>query len=312
MKPRTRGWFLENLPYKITAVILSCLLWYIVQGEEILEVSKRIAVTVSVPDGYTIKGPLLRYKDATLRGPRVLLGQYMEGKKPLEATIKIPPGKSGQLRYRVDRDHMVAFDSRVRMTIHDPFIVVTVDEIASKKFPVREVLKGAPAPGYMLEKVVIEPDTVTASGLKADLAKITQLATEQIDISGLKQPKVYEINLVKSGLGDIQLSTPTVSVKVAIGEQKINKKFSSIPIEVVGGEYLTNVRPQFAAIVVQGTPSVLSFIKKSDLRAFVEVRDLTPGRYERELQVKIPSDTVMIETYPKATTVEIYNQRRLR
>jgi YbbR domain-containing protein len=312
MKPRIRGWVLENLPYKITAVILSCMLWYIVQGEEILEVNKRIAVTVAVPDGYTIKGPTLRYKDATLRGPRVLLGQYIEGKKPLDATIKIPPGKAGQLRYRVDRENLTTFDPRVKLTIHDPFIVVTVDEVASKKVPVREVLQGVPAAGYMLEKVVLEPDAVTINGLKVDLAKITQVVTEPMDISGLKQPKVFEVNLIKTGLGDIQFSATRVNVSVAIGEQKINKKFSSVPIEVVGGEYLTNVRPQFASIVLQGTPGVLSFVKKSDLRAFVDVRDLTPGRYERELQVKIPSETVMIETYPKATSVEIYNQRRLR
>lgn len=312
MRSRFHGLFLDNLPYKVTAVVLSCMLWYIVQGEEILEVNKRIAVTVAVPDGYTIKGPTLRYKDATLRGPRVLVGQYMEGKRPLEATIKIPPGKAGQLRYRVDRENLVGLDSRIRMTIHDPYIVVTVDEVAGKKVPVREVIEGVPAQGYMLEKVVIEPDSVGISGLKVDLAKVNQVATEKINISGLKQPKVFEVSLVKSGLGELQLSASQVTVKVAIGEQKINKKYASIPIEVVGSEYLTNVRPQFATIVIQGTPGVLSFVKKADLRAFVDVRDLTPGRYDREVQVKIPSDTVMIETYPKSTAVEIYNQKRLR
>ncbi len=312
MRDRLHKLLLHNLPYKITAAILACMLWYIVQGEEILEVNKRIAVTVAVPDGYTIKGPTLRYKDATLRGPRVLLGQYMEGRKPLEATIKIPPGKAGQLRYRVDRENLTSFDPRVRMTIHDPYIVVTVDEVSGKKVPVREVIEGVPAQGYMLEKVVIEPDSVNVSGLKVDLAKVNQVATEQINISGLKQPKVFEVSLVKTGLGEVQLGVTRVTVKVAIGEQKINKKFASIPVEVVGSDYLTNVRPQFATIVIQGTPGVLSFIKKADLRAFVDVRDLTPGRYDREIQVKIPSETVMIETHPKSTSVEIYNQKRLR
>ncbi|NDE15683.1 YbbR-like domain-containing protein [bacterium] len=282
MRDRLRKMLLDNLPYKVTAVILASMLWYIVQGEEILEVNKRIAVTVAVPDGYTIKGPTLRYKDATLRGPRVLLGQYMEGKKPLEATIKIPPGKAGQLRYRVDRENLTSFDPRVRMTIHDPYIVVTVDEVSGKKVPVREVIEGVPAQGYMIEKIVIDPESVKVTGLKADLAKVNQVATEQINISGLKQPKVFEV------------------------------RFGSIPVEVVGSDYLTNVRPQFATIVIQGTPGVLSFVKKADLRAFVDVRDLTPGRYDREIQVKIPSETVMIETHPKSTSVEIYNQKRLR
>jgi YbbR domain-containing protein len=312
VKNRVRGWLFDNLPYKLTAVFISCALWYIVQGDEILEVNKRIAVTIVVPDGYTMKGPTLRYKDATLRGPRALLGQYMEAKKPLEASIKIPPGKSGQLRYRVDRENLNSFDSRIKLTIHDPYIVASVDEISSRKVPVREIIQGAPGAGYMVEKVVIEPSEIGISGQKADLARITQVSTEQVNIAGLKQPKVFEVNLVKAGLGEVQLSVNRVQVKVAIGEQKVNKRFTAIPVEAVGSDYLTNVRPQFATIILQATPGVLSFIKKTDLRAFVDVRDLTPGRYDRELQVKIPAETVMIETVPKRTSVEIYNQRRLR
>lgn len=312
MKVGFRHLLFDNLPYKITAIALSCLLWYVVQGEEILEINKRIAVNLVVPEGYTVKGPLLRYKDATLRGSRLLVGRYKESKKPIDATIKIATGKSGQLRYRVDRDNLINFDPRITLSIHDPYMVVTVDEIATKKIPVREVVQGAPAPGYMLEQVVLEPETVSIKGLKADLAKITQVVTAQIDITGLKQPKVFEVDLVKTGLGDIEFSTSRVTAKVAIGEQKINKRFTSIPVEVVGGEYIANVRPQFATIIIQGTPGVLSFIKKSDLRAFIDIHDHVPGRYDKELQVKIPPDTVIIETLPKTASVEIYNQKRLR
>jgi YbbR domain-containing protein len=312
MRGRIRSWLFDNIAYKLTAIFISCALWYIVQGDEILEVNKRVAVKIVVPEGYTMKGENVRLKDATLRGPRALVGHYRETKKPLEASIQIPPGKTGQLRYRVDRENVMSVDSRIKLTIHDPYIVVSVDEIGNRKAPVREVIVGAPAAGYMVEKVVIEPAEVGLSGQKADLAKVTQVSTEPIDIAGLKQPKVFEVNLVKAGLGEVQFSVTRVQVKIAIGEQKVNKRFTSIPVEAVGSDYLTNVKPQFATIILQATPGVLSFIKKADLRAFVDVRDLTPGRYERELQVKIPADTVMIETLPKRTSVEIYNQRRLR
>jgi YbbR domain-containing protein len=82
-------------------------------------------------------------------------------------------------------------------------------------------------------------------------------------------------------------------------------------VEVVGSEYLTAVKPRFVSIIIQGTPGVLSFVKRSDLEAFVEARELEPGKkHNRVVQVKIPPDTVLIETFPQSATVEIYNQKR--
>ncbi len=65
----------------------------------------------------------------------------------------------------------------------------------------------------------------------------------------------------------------------------------------MGGEYAANIYPKQVSIVIQGTPGVLSFISKADLRAFVDLSDLKPGNHDRSVQVKIPPDTVLIETF---------------
>ena len=49
---------------------------------------------------------------------------------------------------------------------------------------------------------------------------------------------------------------------------------------------------------------------KDDLRAFIEIRDFLPGKIEREIQVQIPNDTVLIETYPKTVMVEVFNKEK--
>jgi YbbR domain-containing protein len=50
---------------------------------------------------------------------------------------------------------------------------------------------------------------------------------------------------------------------------------------------------------------VLNFIRKEDLRAFVEMMDAQPGRYEKNIQVQIPAKTVLIETRPKTAMVTV-------
>lgn len=299
-----------NFQYKLSALILACLFWYIVQGEEILEINRRIVVNIKVPEGYTIKGPETRIKDATLRGSRVLLADFST--KPLEATIQIVEGKTGQLRYRIDKEYIRNWDNRIKLTVHDPYIGVFVDEKVSRNVPIREFLKGVPADGYMIEKTIIKPNTVTVTGIKSEVMKINEILTEPIDVANIQASKTFEAKLVAQDLPKSGLSIDKVSVNLLIGEKKINKRFGSVPVEVVGSEFLTAVKPRFVSIVIQGTPGVLSFIKRNDLEAFVEARDLEPGKkHNRLVQVKIPPETVLIETFPQSATVEIYNQKRL-
>lgn len=304
-----RGLF-RNFQYKLSAIILACLFWYIVQGEEILEINRRIVVNVRVPDGYMVKGPETRIKDATLRGSRVLLGDFST--RPLEATLRISEGKTGQLRFRIDKEYIKNWDNRIRLTVHDPYLTVVVDEKMSRKVPVREFLKGVPGDGYIIEKSIIKPSHVTVTGLKSEVAKIEEILTEPIDVTDLSATKSFEARLVAKDIPKSGLSVDKVAVSLSVGEKKVNKRFGSVPVEVVGSEFLTAVKPRYVSIVIQGTPGVLSFVKRSDLEAFVEARELEPGKkHTRTVQVKIPPETVLIETFPQQATVEIYNQKRL-
>lgn len=299
----------RNLPYKLAALVLACLFWYIVQGEEILEINRRIQVTIRVPDSYAIKGPQVRFKDATLRGSRVLLGDFST--KYLEATIEIPEGKTGLLRYRIDKEFIKAWDPRIKLTVHDPYISVYVDEKVSKKVPVREFFKGVPADGYIIEKSVIKPNFVTVNGLRSEVNKIEEVLTEPIDVENLAANKTFETHLVAKEVPPSGLSIDKVSVTLTVGEKKINKRFGSVPVDVVGSDRLASVKPRFVSIVIQGTPGVLGYIKRTDLEAYVDLSDLEAGKkYIRPVQVKIPPDTVLIETFPQTANVEIYNQKR--
>ena len=310
MKPRIMNSLLRNFWYKVWALVLACLFWYIVQGEEILEINRRIVVNIKVPEGQLIKGPDTLILDATLRGSRVLLGDFST--RPLEATIRIPEGKTGQIRYRIDREHIKNWDNRIKLTVHEPYITIYVDDKASKKVPVREFLKGVPAEGYIIEKSIIKPNMITITGPKSDLVKIEEVLTSPIDVSNLSTSKSFETKIAAKDLPKLELSTDTVNVNLMLGEQKINKKFSSVPVVVVGSDHLTNVSPQMVSIVIQGTPGVLSFINRSELEAFIDARDLPPGKkYNRPIQVKIPPDTVLIETQPQTAAIEVFNQKRL-
>ncbi len=58
MKPKRKSLLsriFSNFPYKVLSLIIACVIWYIVQGEEILEINRRLDVTFDVPQGLAIR-----------------------------------------------------------------------------------------------------------------------------------------------------------------------------------------------------------------------------------------------------------------
>ena len=302
---------LHNFAYKLSALILAGLFWYIVQGEEIRDVNVRIQIKITVPEDLAIKGSDSRLKDATISGTRAALASFQ--KRVLDAAITIPQGKTGLLRYRIDKEYLVQpLDHRLKLTVHDPYVSIYADKKETKKVLVREFLKGVPADGFIIEKSLIKPKYIEITGLKSEVSKIDEILTEPLDVENLNETKTFEARLVNKDFPPQSLSQDKVSVTLVVGEKKINKRFSSVPIEILGSDYLTEVKPGLVSIVIQGTPGILSFIKRKDLEAFIEGRELLPGqKYTKTIQVKIPPDTVLIETFPQSATIEVYNQKRL-
>ncbi|NRA62884.1 MAG: hypothetical protein HRU19_00290 [Pseudobacteriovorax sp.] len=292
----------RNFLYKLAAFGLAILVWAIIQGEQIEERSIDIKVNIQVPPGFAIRGDLVQTKSARIRGPRVWM---IDSPKVLETDFVIPMGKRGRFRGRLEKERIKKLNQRFELVIHDPYIEVYVDRQIERTVSVKEILQGTPAEGYLIEKVTLEPRVVTLQGLREDLLKIRQVVTEPIDIADIKSNRTKEVKIISPNTGVKNMGVTSVQVNLKVGDSKINKRFGSIPIEVLGSNSKVKVRPAYVSIMVQGTPGILNFVKRPDFRAFIEAQGLKPGRYEQDIKVKIPSDTVLIETFPEKGIVTI-------
>ncbi len=304
MKIRIVKLFTKNWVYKVASVFIGFTVWVLVQSQETLEVNTRLKVFLRVPDNYVIEGDNLRYKDITIRGPRAALTD-ISSRRSLEAIVNIPTDTLGPQNIIVSKETIRNFDTRLQVYIHDPYITINLDEKGSKKVAVKENLKGLPADGFFIEKVVIKPEQVSITGLKGSLSKIPELITETIDVTGLNQTKSFDIGLLADHQYFQEINPEKVNLTVFIAEKKINKRFSSVPIEIITGERIASVKPSFISIVVQGTPNVLANAKPSEIKAFLDTRELLPGKHSKTVQVKIPLETTLIEINPSEVTVEV-------
>lgn len=300
--------FIDNFWYKVMSVGLAVVIWGIIQGEQVQEVSREILVNIQVPPGFAIRGEEVRSKAATIRGPRVWM---LEAPNRLEADIVIPPGKSGKYIAYLDKDKLRDWNNRLQINILDPSIEIYVDRLMERSVPIKEVLQGTPADGFIVEQVRLQPRLVNIKGPRSDLLKIRQVVTEPIDIRGIKESTSVDAKLINPGVKADAMSLDMVKVNLRVGDSKINKRYRNIPIEIVGSDYMAQVKPTYVSIMVQRTPGVLNFVDREDFKAFVEAQGLGPGRYEQDVKVKIPSDTVLIETSPTRAHVTILKERKI-
>lgn len=291
-----------NFFYKLLALLLAAFSWYFIQGREIIEINREINVTISVPDSYGVKGEATLSKDATIRGTRAHLARF--DNDPLEAEVRIHRQRTGSYRIRLNKEHLRNWNEQVKLTVHEPYIRVEIDKLLERKLPIEVLLQGVPADSYIVEKSTVEPAEVTISGLQAEVAKLQKVSTLPVDINGIQKNKSFVVGLAGTESG-ISHSVQEVTVALQVGEKKVNKTFSGVTVEVVDGFYPTKIKPRAVSITVQGVPAVLSFIDSSSFQAFVDVGDLSPGRYERKIKAKIPEETVLIEIKPENAFVEI-------
>lgn len=294
----------KNFGYKLLAVFLSIIVWAIIQGEQVQEVNREIVVNIHVPPGFAIRGDVTRVKAATVRGSQAWL---LEVPKRLVADINIEP-KVGDHRIHVGKQHIKDFSEKSDITImvHDASMDIYVDRVAERSVPVKESIQGLPLEGFSVERVNVEPNSVVVKGVRKDVMELRFVNTEAIDVSGIQENKFQEVRLISpAGLGLEAMSIDTVKVNVQIGNSRLNKRFSNIPIEITGAQRRTRISPQFVSILVQGVPNILNNLKREDFKAFIEVRSLGPGRFEEEIKLKIPPETVLIEAFPAKSIVTV-------
>lgn len=306
---RLLGLMIDNFVYKLSALVLACLFWYIVQAEETLEINRRIAVAISVPNGLAVTGDSVIYRYATLRAPRVILGDFPES--DIEAKISISANEPKSYRIRLNRDYISNLDHRIGVTIHEPNILVNVDKVVTRSVRIKEVFKGAVDEGFVVSKVELSPAKVAVTGPESEVIALQFIATEPIDLEGLHGEKEFGQLALERPTRSLSFAFESTKGKISVSERMENHSYSQIRLIGEGSEHQVYFVPDTVTIEIQGTKSVLSRAESNgELRAFVDLSELRPGRYQKEVKVKIPSGSVFVSANPSVVAVEILPRRR--
>jgi YbbR domain-containing protein len=204
----------QNLALKVVSVVLAALLWLIVSGEQTVERVLRIPLEyTNIPAQLELVGDPPTVVDVRVRGSSGTLGRLSSGE--MAAVLDVRSPRPGQRLY-----HLTGSDVRTPFGVD--VVQVTPSSIAlfferssAKTVPVLPVLEGQPADGYMVDKVIADPDKVEIVGPASSLKLLSSAVTEAVTVQGATKD-VVETVTVGPADPSVRLRGPDTTARVTV------------------------------------------------------------------------------------------------
>jgi YbbR domain-containing protein len=205
----------RNLFFKILALVLAVILWFLVVGEERAEVGLTIPLElVNMPRDLIVVNNLPQGIDIRVNGPRSLIRSLTT--RDLSKSLDLSNTKAGTVTYSISPEG-IRLPRGVAVTrIHPTQVVVVLQKQIKKMIPVRARVIGRPASGYEVDLVRIRPEEVEVAGPEEVIKDLENITTKPVDIGGRRESLVQEVNL-DFRFPQIRLSrNQTIEVEVKI------------------------------------------------------------------------------------------------
>lgn len=284
--------------------------------------SRQMGVRVNVADpntvplGYEASAPQVTPDQVTVSGPRTAVERVSEVVAELwlrgsKAAIEAPVALTA-----VDADGQPVSG----VEISPPMATVRMDVSLLAEFrdvTIRADVPGAPASGYWVSRVTVEPATVTVQGRPEIIRQMPSVvSTAPVDVTGVKESFSRRVTLrLPEGVtvysADTSGHTVLVRVEVSpvIGGKTVQPKVQWLGLR---SGNVVHISPDTIDVILSGPMPELQALQIEDVRVVVNLFGLDPGRYQLKPTVQLPDGSnLKVERFaPEAVEVTITSTAR--
>lgn len=176
----------ENWLLKLISLAFAIVLWFFVMGESRMEVNHIIPMEYeNLPKGLMIANEVPTSVALRISGPRALQANLDPEDINFSVDLEdLPPGVTSFRRL----EESLNLPSGLKITRISPsYVDVKLERIREREVPVRIKLTGEPAPGFLVKSFTAEPAKVVVSGAESELKGVSEVDTEGIDLTNVKE-----------------------------------------------------------------------------------------------------------------------------
>lgn len=261
---RLRSALLVNWPTKLTALLLSGVLWAAVAAEEPTTQLVPVALSVQPPPGRTLTGALPAVQAVYVGSTRELIKLYSSPPTIQRVLPDTLTGSEFDLTLST-QDLLTPTRLNVRAEDVQPRSVrIRLDEVVRRTLVVEPRVTITPDSGFALQGgIAVEPGSVTVTGPDAILRDLAAIATVPLEMSGVNSAVRRRVSLDTTGLGAARLMPPEVEISADVAFMA-ERVLMGVPVAV---------RAERPAGFVADPPAVLVTVRGPSLRLARLTRD---------------------------------------
>ncbi|WP_163336861.1 YbbR-like domain-containing protein [Desulfopila sp. IMCC35008] len=298
----TKDWVL-----KVISLLLATVLWYYVGGEETVDKNVSMPIEIiNLPRDLVISNQFKKEIEVTVSGPRSLIQEMTN--KAVTRQINLADAMPGTNVIENNNDSIQVPRGITVLRIQPASIILSLDKLIQKQFPVIPVTTGDAALGYSLKNLRMDPDAITITGPETILSQVDELLTRVIDINGMTESKQIQVPLdLEPSIVEL-IGETSVTAEIIIQTQVEMKSLPGVPVKMIDGDGESLLLPDHVDIIAN--IPVLLLREKVDLYTLFKVtarlaenKDETKVEVALKEGVKYPIEILSVT--PK--TVKIVN-----
>jgi YbbR domain-containing protein len=220
MRSRVNKFITTNPWLKLASLILAIAMWFFV-------VSKgRSIIIMDVPIGFKNIPGNLEVVDVpkvitiSIEGQERLLKNLRE--EDVNVVIDLSNVKEGKAFFPLTSDNIALPKTFTVTRISPQGVKLLIEEKIKKRVPVRPIIIGSPAEGFLIKGIEVVPKKIEIEGPKSIIIKVHSVKTEAIDITGIIENLQYiaPLNLNNNNKENVRVDIPEVEVNISVQRTK--------------------------------------------------------------------------------------------
>jgi len=210
---------MKNLGLKIAALVLACVVWFIVSGPRREQTRQRMVTAslslVGLPPELVITTDVRSSVAVRVKGRisdlRSLASQSLEASADLSLI-----SKPGDIEITLRPQNINVPENIEVVDIVPNKVRFSIEKLGQRTVPIRPFLVGAPPEGYLVGQAVASPERALIAGPMSQIMKLSEVATERIIMTGRTATFVQNVPVV-SDSPLVRISLPvTTQVTVPV------------------------------------------------------------------------------------------------
>lgn len=276
----------RNFGLKAMALFIAGLVWFTMGGEYVVERIVQVPLEMrNRPEQLELVGNPPDLVEVRLSGSSGILSRLQTG--DVVVILDLGAARPGSRLFHLRTDEVRApFGVTVSQVV--PQTVSLAFEIGETRLvPIRADIEGEPAPGFERGRVTVSPGSVEVTGPSSDLHALRDAATEPVSIDGATATVVQTVTV---GVDDsaLRLRQPvSAEVRVEIRPAAIERTLTRVRVEARHAPDGTSgvSSPDAVSVAVRGAREALAGLESADVKAFVDLAGLRPGRYNLPVRI---------------------------